>query len=1163
MKANTGRSFKKRLSKISLWKLLLMVAVTSLFGVANADDSACETKPAVAGALKDVPATSGIEIYKNYAFLQTLTAVKLVDLQDYNGEVIDVSVAESGEGNVSFPVIEVLDNYLYIIKRNSGLSEGVINSLEIYDISDVYDIRLVSSLILDESNNSVSSVIAIEQNTLVTLGEEIVVIDTSDKSSPKKIAVVDDERPISFGYSPEYKDGYLYAVYMDEDDDGQIGQHPGVEALGIKVVDLSDRENPQVIDDVRNTGAIALAIKGNDMYAAHTDGGWIRLDISDPANIAVVAEDSSLGDERTSVNAAIYENNFYLVNFFSGLQIYDINDSMALKNTIPVTAGDGRSGAFVYAQNDDIGIVGMLSETVGAFVIQDEVLTLPESGSYLHYNSEEEIVPVVAVNDHVFITDSEGAITTLIKKDDNGKFEVKETFENRFPIGAKGDYIFLGEESGAVNAKLNIYKMNQDSSLTLLKTIETSGPFIAKIDDNRLYYTVVHDFKSGSAIHVVDIADPANASEIAQIQVDFRGLDFEIVGNTLFRYTGDGIEALDISYPAAPKSIGTVEFKAGAASKIWLESNNNALFAITLEAESESQSRMAVFDIRNPALMINIGDYMIPRAQMSSMKMIHDNLLVIDDIDEGVALYDISNPFDVAYVARVDQQRKSFAEIYAVDGASLYLGAKGIIKSFDLSCIISESCSKYSARIRDHEKAGRVYSVVDNGYWWNPSVTSWYTVGSDEKLSGYRFTSVDLYSTADGIYTTQACDVQDYAPVVSLLGEQAVTLNVGGVYVEPGYKAADDIDGDITSAVIVSGEVNTAVAGEYLISYRVTDSAGNTSGVKTRKVTVLEMEGCYEYTATLQEHELANRATSENEGAWWWYDGITTWYAAGSEEVMGDSATKVVTLNQTEAGIYHLGGCPAAPVFENMGVSISGAEISIRGEVRHNTDTFPAINLHGSVNGKSAECNKLNTSQFRCVADISEFIVNGFVDVKITATDSSGETAEYTRQVFLPETFSPAIKNIKASQQGSNVTISGDIVDPDSEEFEIILGRTPFSPALFDADYQCEVVNKHFVCTMELAVGNYSVIPKVKDADGNTGGFNGDYSFIFVVFGEERCVTAINSRHITEGRAMDFGSAAIYQPDEGLRIKFIGGLDQTTSLQNSGKGYWEVVESCD
>jgi len=77
-------------------------------------------------------------------------------------------------------------------------------------------------------------------------------------------------------------------------------------------------------------------------------------------------------------------------------------------------------------------------------------------------------------------------------------------------------------------------------------------------------------------------------------------------------------------------------------------------------------------------------------------------------------------------------------------------------------------------------------------------------------------------------------------PVITLTGDNPLTLTLAEPYVEPGATAEDNIDGTIDPGdIAISGTVNVNVAGTYTIVYKATDAAGNT-GVKTRTVIVTE-----------------------------------------------------------------------------------------------------------------------------------------------------------------------------------------------------------------------------------------------------------------------------------------------------------------------------------
>jgi hypothetical protein len=76
-------------------------------------------------------------------------------------------------------------------------------------------------------------------------------------------------------------------------------------------------------------------------------------------------------------------------------------------------------------------------------------------------------------------------------------------------------------------------------------------------------------------------------------------------------------------------------------------------------------------------------------------------------------------------------------------------------------------------------------------------------------------------------------------PVITLLGDSIVNITLGNSYVDAGATAYDNVDGDITSKIVVTGSVNTNVLGTYTLKYNVKDNAGNSADEKTRIVNVV------------------------------------------------------------------------------------------------------------------------------------------------------------------------------------------------------------------------------------------------------------------------------------------------------------------------------------
>lgn len=76
------------------------------------------------------------------------------------------------------------------------------------------------------------------------------------------------------------------------------------------------------------------------------------------------------------------------------------------------------------------------------------------------------------------------------------------------------------------------------------------------------------------------------------------------------------------------------------------------------------------------------------------------------------------------------------------------------------------------------------------------------------------------------------------APVINLIGESSVTVNIGETYTDAGASATDNVDGDLTASIIESGSVDTSNLGIYTLRYNVSDAAGNDAVEVTRSVSV-------------------------------------------------------------------------------------------------------------------------------------------------------------------------------------------------------------------------------------------------------------------------------------------------------------------------------------
>lgn len=76
-------------------------------------------------------------------------------------------------------------------------------------------------------------------------------------------------------------------------------------------------------------------------------------------------------------------------------------------------------------------------------------------------------------------------------------------------------------------------------------------------------------------------------------------------------------------------------------------------------------------------------------------------------------------------------------------------------------------------------------------------------------------------------------------PVITLLGEATVDIEVGSTYTDAGATASDNYDGDITDDIVTVNNVDTSTIGTYSVTYNVSDANNNAAVQVTRTVNVV------------------------------------------------------------------------------------------------------------------------------------------------------------------------------------------------------------------------------------------------------------------------------------------------------------------------------------
>lgn len=139
-------------------------------------------------------------------------------------------------------------------------------------------------------------------------------------------------------------------------------------------------------------------------------------------------------------------------------------------------------------------------------------------------------------------------------------------------------------------------------------------------------------------------------------------------------------------------------------------------------------------------------------------------------------------------------------------------------------------------------------------------------------------------------------------PIITLNGNPTITLNFGQTYTELGASAVDNVDGNISYKIIIAGNEMVLEGippiGSYILTYNVTDSAGNAATAVTRTVNVNPIIYYGDFKGNVKEsvHPFKNIA------------GVTVSVYNGMDFVASGTTTSNgdYTINNVPTGTYTL-----------------------------------------------------------------------------------------------------------------------------------------------------------------------------------------------------------------------------------------------------------------
>jgi len=350
-------------------------------------------------------------------------------------------------------------------------------------------------------------------------------------------------------------------------------------------------------------------------------------------------------------------------------------------------------------------------------------------------------------------------------------------------------------------------------------------------------------------------------------------------------------------------------------------------------------------------------------------------------------------------------------------------------------------------------------TVTDN-YDTEISVTATGSVDSDT-VGVYTLTYTATDSSDNTTTVTRTVNVVDTtAPVITITGDNPMTIEVGSTYTDEGATVTDNYDTEIS--VTATGSVDSDTVGVYTLTYTATDSSDNTTTV-TRTVNVVDttapvitLTGDNPITIEVgttftdpgttatdnYDTEISvtvnGEVNSENIGSY------TLTYTATDSSDNTTTANRIINVVDTTLPVITLTG--DNPITIEVGDTFTDPGAS----ATDNYDTEISVSVTGTVDNNTV----------------------GVYTLTYTATDSSDNTTTATRTVNVVDTTAPEVicQNITIELNESGfVTVNAEDVDDGSNDLS---GIQQYS---IDIDY--------FDCSM---IGDNNVTLSVIDNSGNS-----------------------------------------------------------------------------
>jgi hypothetical protein len=412
-------------------------------------------------------------------------------------------------------------------------------------------------------------------------------------------------------------------------------------------LDISDPYNPSVVDDlfIANNLIARMYLKEQTIYIVTSTQGLKLVDVSDPLNLQLIASYGYVSGSEFDISG----DYLYAVNSSGMFTILNISDSLNVTIAGSLNIGDYPKDIVVL---NNRAYISKVSTGGGLQVINVEDPSSPAPITL--YPGDYEFI--AGIEDYVYLT--RNSDFSILDVTDSAAVQYVSGFE--IPgfiqdVSVSGNYAYTGSNGFRV---IDI----SDSTHPLEAGYADIDGSLVEAADNSLVLYCPYSMTANNTVYIMDVSDPENPVSLDSYLSPVMTWDLVVRDSLAFvACWWDGVRILNFEDPNNLTLIAhAMGWQSGGVPGVdycyaqAVDVNDNYLYIVDYEPFSnEDTYGLYIIDISDPAYPTLINRFQNITSYPNDVKVKDDKVYIADGYG-GVEVVDVTDPLNPSVIGYVD-----------------------------------------------------------------------------------------------------------------------------------------------------------------------------------------------------------------------------------------------------------------------------------------------------------------------------------------------------------------------------------------------------------------------------------------------------------------------------------------------------------------------------